>query len=61
MLADLRFQRGSIQPGEAPGANKITTPALLFGALLFVFGTFYGPKGEWPKGYGLANDTLEER
>ncbi len=45
MLADLRFQRNGIQPCEAPGANRITTPALLFGALLFVFGTFYGPKG----------------
>ena len=26
-----------------------------------VFGTWHSPKGKWPKGYGLSNDTLEER
>lgn len=26
-----------------------------------LFGTWHSPKGQWPKGYGLANDRLEER
>ena len=26
-----------------------------------LFGTYYSPRGEWPAGYGLAGDKLEER
>ena len=26
-----------------------------------LFGTYYSPKGEWPKAYGLAENKLEER
>ena len=26
-----------------------------------VFGTWHSPKGEWPQGYGLTKDPLEER
>jgi lathosterol oxidase len=35
--------------------------AISLPVLDIVFGTYYSPKGEWPKGYGLANDALEER
>lgn len=26
-----------------------------------LFGTYHSPRGDWPKGYGLAGDKLEER
>ncbi len=35
--------------------------AISLPVLDIVFGTYYSPKGEWPEGYGLANDRLEER